>query len=380
MPNDAHVDTFLKTAFDLPFNSQPISETENRLLMDILTYVRSHITGASRPKKYMLGLALDFTLLSQRLSIVDAQAKKFRPSLNEQKLFQRYNLITERGETTANTLTLKFNETQEGIRKLEERVVELFHSLNRRGYPSAYVYNTGQWHKFKDLLVMCFQLSESGRFSLCLKLIEYGCTFIPEHTFFGRQTERVRLFEIVLEEYPRSATGENGGLAMQAIAHGFVASDRPHLSILVDKVRTGSARQKRFGDIDAYKGLDIELSVEVKDIHINEANYNKELDGFIKNAAAANALAMVFIKSIDEQTKQKILGSGVVILTLADVKRTVNTWDWHKQDNALQVMLHHVAHIEQNTAATTRLLMFIFNYDSDHSSLTYLQNESVSSI
>lgn len=40
-------------------------------------------------------------------------------------------------------------------------------------------------------------------------------------------------------------------------------ADRPHLYLIVDKTRTGSAKQARIGDIDGYVGLDLEVTVEV---------------------------------------------------------------------------------------------------------------------
>lgn len=372
MSANEHVKKFLSLAFSDTFTPAAPPSDEQQIIDSILSYVSGHISGVSRPRKYVLGLGLNFALLAQRLSLADASAIDFRPTLTVSELFARYSLITERGNTTANTLSLTFGGVQEGIRRLEEGVVELFHSLNRSGYPSAYVYNTGQWHKYKDLLVQCFRLSENGRYALCLSLIDYGCSIIPEHTFFGRSVPRVRLFEEVVKHYPRTSPNENGGLVLQGIAHGFIAADRPHLSIIADKVRTGSARQKRFGDIDGYRGLDLELSVEVKDIHITESNYSRELDGFAKQVEASSVLGIAFVQGIDDAPKSKLTDVGIVVLTLPEIVRTIETWDWPKQENALQVLLHHVAHIEQKTEATSRLLCFLQQLDPNHDSLIYL--------
>lgn len=373
MLTDVHVQHFFQLGFEPGFVPSKLVAAEEEIISIVMKSVQGNLIGG-RPRVYTIGLALDFTLLAQRLSNVDEKAKSFRPTLDEEGLFKRYSLITERGTATANTLTIEFKGKKEGIRKLEEAVIALFNSLNRSGYPSAYVYNTGQWHKYKDLLVNCFQLSESGRHKLCVRLIELGLVKFPAHEFFGRKVKKIRLFEEIIKNYPRSNPNENGGLVFQGIANGFIAADRPHLSIIADKVRTGSARQKRFGDIDCYHGLDIELSVEVKDLCINEGNYARELIGFVNDVVANNVLGMAFVQEIDEDTREKLRERDLVVLTVADALGIVRTWDWHKQNNATHALLHHISHVEQNTAATQRLLNFIGELDALHDSLAYIKN------
>lgn len=375
MDSKKEISTFLSIGFSKSYTPKDPSDSENKIINRIKKYVDSNISGVSRPRKYVLGLAFDFTLLAQRISSTDTDAKKFRPTLTEAELFDRYKLVTKRGSATANTLSLVYNDSTEGIRKLEEHVVAFFHRLNRTGYPSAYVYNTGQWHKYKDLLVMCFQLSENGRFALCLELINYGFSIIPQHKYFGRKTPRTFLFERVLKDYKRSSKNENGGLVFQSIAHGFIASDRPHLSIIADKVRTGSARQKRFGDIDCYSGLDLELSVEVKDLHIGSKNFTHELGSFMNEVKAAGIKGMAIVQCIEDTERQLLEENDISVIDLNDIQWIVHTWDWPKQNQALQTMLHHIAHIEQNTEATQRLMSFIKSIDPNHDSLTYDQSD-----
>lgn len=378
MDTESKIDNFLNTGFAKKHDLSFVCEKELQLITQVLEYVNSNIAGVSRPRKYVLGLALDFTLLAQRLSNIDSEAKVFRPNLTESSLFNRYTLVLSRAGTQANTLTLVYNGQSEGIRKLEERVGEFFHSLNRTGYPSAYVYTTGQWHKYKDLLTLCFKISENGRYHLCRKLIDYGFSIIPAHTYFGRKKQRVRVFEQVLVDYPRTDVNENGGLVFQSIAHGFIAADRPHLAIIADKVRTGSARQKRFGDIDCYYGLDIELSVEVKDLDISSSNFKHQLSGFINDVLASGAQGMVFVRNIDLDIRVELESDGIVVMSLSEALAIVKAWDWQKQNNALQVMLHHISHIEQNTEATQRLLRFIATSDQNHDSLEYAQKKNAS--
>jgi hypothetical protein len=252
--------------------------------------------------------------------------------------------------------------------------VQLFHRLNRSGYPSAYVYSTGQWHKYRDLLVLCFQLSENGRLSACNALISFGLDSISENPFFGRSEPRIRLFEDIVDNYSRVDSNENGGLVFQAIAYGYIAADRPHLSIIADKVRTGSSRQKRFGDVDCYMGLDLELSVEVKDLEIGSENVERELGGFATEVKSNRIRGLAFVKSIADGVKTKLFDDyGILSMTELDLLRIVESWDWPKQDLAVQGILHYLSHIEQNPEASVRLLRFIAERDEGHDSLCYLE-------
>lgn len=337
----------------------------------IIEWIISYVDTRFGRMKYILGLALDFAIVAQRLSLIDSDAKGFRPQLTEEDIFEKYTLITERGSRKANTLTLEYAGVQEGIRRVEESVANLFHALERSDYPSAYVYNTGQWRKYLELLVNCFKLSEEGRLQLCLQLINYGLDKLPANRYYTREEPKLRLFEKVVENYPRRAPGENAGLAYQAIAYGFLSADRPHLDLIADKVRTGSSRQKRFGDIDCYFGLDLETSVEVKDFTVQEVIFEKELGEFCRKVEGNQIKGIAFVKDVTDKVQDKIQEFGVVVLTQADLVKLVSYWDWHKQEDALQGMLHYMAHIEQNPGAVRRLLDFISEHDSSHDSLAF---------
>ena len=367
---------FLNPYFGQNFQPASLSSEEKTIVDAVLTGIDRDFSG----KRYILGLALDFALLAQKLSLTDAEAKGFRPALTVSTLFQRYERITEKSGRLANTLTVKYGTASEGIRRIEEQVVKLFNALGRSGYPSAYVYNTGQWHKYPELMLSCFQLSEAGRLELCRLLVQHGLDNLAENTFFGRETARPRLFLAVITEYDRAARKtENGGLVYQAIAYGFIKADRGHLDLIADKVRTGSSRQRRFGDIDGYYGLDLEASVEVKDIAITGENLNRQFGAFVSQAAGNSINGIAFAASFTEDTREELENTGITPLSQSDLEWIVRGWDWQKQDRAVQGILHYLAHIEQNPEATTRLLLFIKERDAIHSSLVYLQSQGSSS-
>jgi len=365
------ISEFLLPAFGADYNAVDLPAEEKQVLDKVVADVQEQVAGDARPTTYVLGLAIDFAILAQRLSQVDSGARRFRPSLDEQQLFKKYELVTERGGRQANTLSLTYDGRTVGIRQTEEEVVSFFNKMNRTGYPSAYVYNTGQWSKYKVLLLDCFKLSESGRYRLCERLLAYGLEFFPENRFFGRKKPRVRLFELVVTKYERTDPHENAGLMFQAIAHGFFAADRPHLNIIAAKVRTGSARQKRIADIDCYSGLDLEVSVEVKDIFIAENNVERELGNFRNQVKELETQGIAFVRDMEHDVRTELENQGIICITQAEALGIIQAWDWVKQNAALQGLLHYVAHIEQNTKATNRLLAFIKLHDLDHDALAY---------
>jgi hypothetical protein len=372
-PEKRLISEFLKRDFTIfeGFDEDiELDQVEQEILEGALSYVRSRFGR----QKYILGLAIDFVILAQRLSQVDSRGKRSRLDLDEGKLFSRYELVTERGDVQANTLTLKFGDKEEGIRKIEESVVELFHQLKRPTYPSAYVYNTGQWHKNKELLINCFRLSELGRLQLCKQLVDFGLANMSIADFYGRATPRTALFAEIIQSYERRAKGENAGLVYQALAYGFIKADRPHLSIVTDKVRRGSKRQKQIGDIDCYAGLDLELSVEVKDLDMTESNLVSELNEFIHNITDSKAPGLVFVRSLSNEARSYLRKQGIQAVTEDECLAIVALWDWHKQNSAVLGTLHFLSHIEQKPEAVHRLLAFIKANDPNHDSLIYYQN------
>jgi hypothetical protein len=367
---------FLGTDFpglDLDSDTK-IGAEEQRIVERVEAYVATGFKGM----KYILGLALDFTLLAQRLSTVDEEGKALRKGLTEEGLFARYKLVTKRGSRQANTLTLKYDGMRQGIRKIEESVVEFFHRLKRTDYPSAPVYNTGQWQKYKDLLVDCFRLSEAGRLELCRRLIHFGLTNMAVADFYGRSVPRPALLPEIISSYPRAARGENGGLTLQALAYGFCEADRPHLSIVTDKVRRGSKRQKQIGDIDCYAGIDLELSVEVKDFEITSENLEAELGDFIQSITSNRIKGLVIAASATDDGRRELSDRGLYLITLEDLPRLTAVWDWPKQNAAVLGMLHFLSHVEQNPDAVERLLAFISDKDPRHDSLTYYRGGAAS--
>jgi hypothetical protein len=344
---------FLALGFADDFVPRKIGKTEAIVLGQAVDYVSSRFGQLT----YILGLALDFTMAAQLISRMDPQLKEFRPAYDEAGLFTAYPRTTSE---TKNVNTLTFTVHHEGkakkigIRAIEEKVCDLFVAADRSGYPSAYVYNTGMWHHYKDLLVSCFRLSESGRYLLCNRLIQFGLSRLAKNTYFGRARARPRLFEAIVTEYPRTGgVGENAGTVFQGIAYGYVHADRPHLSLIVDKSRTGSARQRRFGDVDGYFGLALEVAIEVKDHPVRETSVESELGQFARDVARHQVQGLVIATEADAAAKAWLLPFGVQVVDQEAILDTVRFWDWRKQDAATHGLLHFLSHVEQRPEPVT---------------------------
>jgi hypothetical protein len=342
-----------------------LAASDEPVIAEILAYVEARFSRM----KYILGLAIDFTLLAQEINRLDQAFCPLEEGSDAAAVFAKYPLVEQRGERQANTLTLSVGATAVGIRKFEERVADVFHAMERSKYPSAYVYNTGQWKKYTDLLALCFRLSAAGRQVVVGRLFDFGLERLDRNAFFGRDEPRVRVFEKALSGLPRDADGENGGLTLQAMVFGFLRADHHHLEWIADKVRTGSARQRRFGDIDGYSGLNLEVSAEVKDLDIDATNKERQLGSFIESVKKHEFLGMVFARSFTQEVRDELEALGLVLTDNAALKSLVARWDWAKQDIALYSMLHYLAHIEQNALAVRRFLKFIAEHDELHPSL-----------
>jgi hypothetical protein len=355
---------FLDTHVSAPAGVAP-TPSDHAIIANIIDYVAERFVRM----KYILGLAIDFTVLAQQVSSLDPS---FTPVANGDPgvVLAKYPPVAQRGERQANTLSLSVVGRTVGIRRIEERVADAFHAMERSKYPSAYVYNTGQWKKYTDLLGLCFALSGApARMLAVMRLFEFGLANLERNAFFGRSEPRARIFEEAVQAFPRDAEGENGGLTFQAMVFGFLRADHPHLEWIADKVRTGSARQRRFGDIDGYAGVNLELSAEVKDLDIDSGNKERQLGSFLQSIANRHATGMVFARTFSEDVRAELEGLGVILTDDAMLRWLIRRWDWVKQDIALQSMMHFLAHIEQNASAVRRLLSFIAARDEHHACL-----------
>lgn len=356
------VDSFLRDRLGAIPQGEPSAEDLERVRL-ILTKVEALFDGV----KYILGLTIDFAVFAHQLQAEDPELVPLSPSLSHEDILRKYP------NQAASSLTIQPKKKKVAIRPSEERVRDAFHRMLRSEYPKAAAHATGEWSRYVWFLDACLRLTEAGRAHLIRECFRTGLSRLPEDRFHLPPTPRVRLFELVVGQYPRKGKGEPGGLTLQAVVYGYVMGNYGHLQVVADKVRTGSARQKRFGDVSCYHGLNLELCLEAKDLVLDEHNYEAQVADFVRQAAKGKLTAVVVAVGFSDWVKSQLALSGVSALTLQDLGAAVRTWDWQKQENALSGMLHYLAHVERNPTAVERLLAFIAKHDPGHPSTQFLQ-------
>lgn len=352
---------------ELPSTDPSVNLSDEELEeIEILVDRADSLFGGS---KGTLGLAIDFVILAEVLSQTDSWLQGYDPNINREDILDRYE------STAKSSLTLKRGDTKEGIRTFHNQLIDIFRNdLGRTNFPSSPGHHTGEWERYDDMLENAFRLSRDGRYEAVQRLFDIGLERLKTKDYERREPPFTRPFTRVLREYDRSAPFEQGGSAYQALCYGYVKAEWPHLSLRASKVRTGSSRQHRYGDIDGYYGPDLMISVEVKDRDIDASNVNEELGTMVGVAENTTSIAIAICRQITDGARDTLEESEVRVFDDDDLAEQLRTWDYHKQDRAVQGMVHFLANIEENPEAVQRLLRFIEDIDPENTSLVHLSD------
>jgi len=331
-----------------------------------------------RGKGY-LGLALSFLLTVESLSGEDSWVADWNPDQDwESDISPRYEQkgVDYQQDRNVDTLTLRYNGEDFGLRGSINDLKDFFHQeVQRTNFPNAPGHYTGNWNDYIDLLEQSFSLSRSGRREAAKRLLSFGLQTLESKDYPERDPPFTQPFLQILREYDRTADDEPGGLAYQAMVYGYAQTEWPHLSLRAFRVRGGSSRQKRFGDIDGYHGPDQMISIEAKDRVITTSDIDSELATMINLASESTAISIAICREVEEDARQELKEEDVRVITDDDLEIQMRTWDYHKQNLALQGMIHYLEDIERNPKATQRLLQFIEEVDPENTALAHLHNE-----
>jgi hypothetical protein len=331
-----------------------------------------HVDDHFGRSKGTLGLGIDFLIVAEQLSRRTEEFDGFDPDVGRERIFDRFS----RKDTSA-TLTFLLDGNQFGIRSVHNDLITLFRDdLGRTNFPSSPGHHTGEWERYEVMLERAFRLSRRGRYVATRRLFEYGLEHLRSKSYASRDPPFPTPFGTVLTEYSRSHPEEEGGSAYQALCYGFVRAQWPHLSLRASKVRTGSSRQHRYGDVDGYLGPDLMISVEVKDLHVDQGNVRSELGTTSQVAERTTAIAIAICRSVSDDAREMLEAAGVRVLDDDDLETRVRTWDYHKQNRAVQAMLHFFSNVEENPAGTQRLLRFLDGVDPNNRALVHLEDDT----
>jgi hypothetical protein len=139
---------------------------------------------------------------------------------------------------------------------------------------------------------------------------------------------------------------------------GFLRADNPHLQVEIDKVRTGSKRLQRVGDIDGWEGSRLAISAEVKQLTLKLPDI-PDLNAFANETGRRGALGAIFALGFDAGVRDAIEGLGARALDVHDMVRIVELWDPLKQRTAVSSLIYYLKHVEKNSALAERLAAFL---------------------
>jgi hypothetical protein len=155
-----------------------------------------------------------------------------------------------------------------------------------------------------------------------------------------------------------SQKGEPSGAVFQGIVFGFLRADNPHLQIEIDKVRTGSKRLQRVGDIDGWEGARLAISAEVKQFEFKASDI-PDLEAFAHETGRRGALGLVVALEFKDGARDKLEAMGVKALDADDLLRIVELWDPVKQRTATTSLVYYARHVEKNSSLGDRLDAFL---------------------
>lgn len=359
------IEEFLFQHFDRDYDHDPETISDDEVAE--IEQMVATVSGSLLDNVGELGMALDFLIVAEELSQVNRWQPGYTPDINRDDILNRYDT------KDANTFTILYGGEQYGIRSVQNEVRDLFiYELRRTNFPSSPGHHTGNWPDYDDLLEHAFRLSKPGRFEAALRLFEIGMEKLEEKRYEDRDPPFGTPLSDIVRDYRRSDPDENGGLAFQAMAYGYAKVEWSHLSFRASKVRTGSSRQNRYGDIDGFLGPDLMISLEVKDLDITGDNVRSQLGQMLDLVESSTTVPIAICRIVSSDARDVLEAEGVRVLDDDDLLSELEQWDYHKENRAVQGMLHYLANIEENPDAVQRLLRFLKEVDENNRALVHL--------
>ncbi len=264
-------------------------------------------------------------------------------------------LIVDRGGG-AGTLSLRpfYNKAEQFFRAEKKRF----------DYPSCAPHATQAWSDYRRWLDALVTFTPKQLQQLRARVTDYVLATLKSQEFDPSSIKTdPPLFRLVLESFSVvSQKGEPTGAAYQGIVFGFLRADNPHLQVEIDKVRTGSKRLQRVGDIDCWEGARLAISAEVKQ-YVLKAGGIPNLEAFANEVGKRGALGLVIALDFEEGVQDEIEALGVKALDRGDLLRIVELWDPLKQRTAAQSFVYYAQHVEKNSFLSERVTVFLDKAD-----------------
>ena len=247
------------------------------------------------------------------------------------------------------------------IRPFYNRAERYFRAEQKRfDYPSCAPHATQAWSDYTPWLdaLVTFRAEELSE--LRERVCEFVLAELESHEF-DPSTVKIEppLFRLLLEGFDLTQhSGERTGAAFQGIVFAFLRADDPYLQMEIEKVRTGSKRLQRVGDIDGWEGARLAMSVEVKQ-YVLPLDQLADLEAFANETGRRAALGIVAALGFDDGVREGLDQLGVRSLDISDMRRSVALWHPLKQRAAVSSLVYYVRHVEKSAALAKRIEAFL---------------------
>lgn len=263
----------------------------------------------------------------------------------------------------ANTLIVARGEATLSLRPFYNAAERFFRAEHKRfDYPSCAPHATQAWADYGGWLDALVSY-DAGQLALIRQSVADFVLAALKNQAFDPSSVKVEppLFQMLLEDFELTAqSGEPTGAAFQGMVFGFLRADNPHLQVEIEKVRTGSKRLQRVGDIDAWEGSRLAISAEVKQFELKSDDV-PDLEAFANATAQRGAIGIIAALGFKDGVRERLVGMGLRAVDREDMLRIVELWDPLKQRTAAASLTYYVRHVEKNSSLGDRVEKFLLD-------------------
>lgn len=230
----------------------------------------------------------------------------------------------------------------------------------RFDYPSAAPHATQAWQDYLGWLDALVTFDATQLATLKGRVNQFVLDTLKSQEFDPSAIEiEPPLFKLLLDSFEMTARkGEPTGASFQGLVFGFLRADNPHLQIEIEKVRTGSKRLQRIGDVDGWEGGRLAISAEVKQFTLKAGDV-PDLESFANATGRRGALGVIAALGFEPTVREALEAIGLIPLDTDDLLRIVELWDPIKQRTAVSSFVYYAQHVEKNSSLTDRIAVFL---------------------
>jgi hypothetical protein len=308
-------------------------------------------------RKFTAGLLV---ALIDFITALDAPGKGYTSFNDLLKAFPRQT-TTNSGNRANTLIVMKPDGKTLSLRPFYNAAEQYFRAEKKRfDYPSAAPHATQAWPDYIGWIDALVTFDAKELATLKGRVNQFVLDTLASQEFDPTSIEmEPPLFRLILEGFEMTAQkGEPTGASFQGIVFGFLRADNPHLQIEIDKVRTGSKRLQRIGDVDGWEGGRLAISAEVKQFELKLSDV-PDLESFANATGRRGALGVIAALGFEEGVREALEAIGAIPLDRADMLRIVELWDPLKQRTAVSSLLYYAKHVEKNSSLAGRLEAFL---------------------